>query len=349
MSRGSSRRRSRPRAGVADIGAGQGGEKRAPAWCCRARRDPRRRWPAQDEPASAPVTRNIALPTPVAVADARRAQRRLALDCVVNHGRRRAVSSMRSAAPRAGACPRTVRRRLPRLDHVADSVIIGRSCRGAGRRHGRMIDFEIPRRRQGAAGRGGALRRRHGSLPAEHQIGTRPFFDIVQGAAGAGPRPRVCGVPSFPRSGAGWGSVTSPTPSCRSRWAARSRMLGAWALNCMGPQDATMLTLVEHGTERAEGEVPRAARRRRHPDLLLHDRAGRRRRRHRDADPTAVRDGDGWVLERREVVLERRQHCPTRARDGQDRPGGAPPPAVHDVPGRAARRRVTGSSATSPC
>ena len=24
--------------------------------------------------------------------------------------------------------------------------------------------------------------------------------------------------------------------------------LGAWAMNCMGPQDATMLTLIEHGT-----------------------------------------------------------------------------------------------------
>ena len=26
-------------------------------------------------------------------------------------------------------------------------------------------------------------------------------------------------------------------------------MLAAWALNCMGPQDATMFTLIEHGTE----------------------------------------------------------------------------------------------------
>jgi acyl-CoA dehydrogenase len=71
--------------------------------------------------------------------------------------------------------------------------------------------------------------------------------------------------------------------------------LGAWALNCMGPQDATMVTLIEHGTESqkdrylkplVDGQIricfsmtERAA---------GSDATGMRTR--------AVRDGDHWVL-----------------------------------------------------
>ena len=60
--------------------------------------------------------------------------------------------------------------------------------------------------------------------------------------------------------------------------------LGALSMNTQGPDDATMLTLLAHGTRLPEGEVPQAAAQRREAHLLLDDGEGRRRRRHRHAD-----------------------------------------------------------------
>jgi acyl-CoA dehydrogenase len=72
-------------------------------------------------------------------------------------------------------------------------------------------------------------------------------------------------------------------------------MLGAWALNCMGPQDATMLTLAEHGTAEQKRKylVPLVEGDLRICFSMTERAAGA------DAtgmQTTAVRDGDSWVL-----------------------------------------------------
>ena len=117
--------------------------------------------------------------------------------------------------------------------------------------------------------------------------------------------------------------------------------LGALSMNTQGPDDATMLTLLEHGTPLPEGEVPQAAAQRREAHLLLDDREGRRRRRHRHAAPAPVQGRQRELrAERREVVLLGRQRRRHRAGHGQDRPRRAAPPAVLDLPRRAAEPRL---------
>ena len=116
--------------------------------------------------------------------------------------------------------------------------------------------------------------------------------------------------------------------------------LGALSMNTQGPDDATMLTLLTHGTDYPEGEVPQAAAERREAHLLLDDREGRRRRRHRHADPRGQGRQRELRAERREVVLVGRPRRRHRAGHGQDRPGRAAPPAVLDLPRRAAEPRL---------
>ncbi len=71
--------------------------------------------------------------------------------------------------------------------------------------------------------------------------------------------------------------------------------LAAWAMNCMGPQDATMLVLLEHGTqEQKERFLVPLVRGERKICFSMTERAAGS-----DATgmrTTAVRDGDDWVL-----------------------------------------------------
>jgi acyl-CoA dehydrogenase len=156
-----------------------------------------------------------------------------------------------------------------------------------------MIDFEIPEDIQ-------TLRRRVGDfieahvLPAEQEIATRPFFDIVtelqQTARAEG---LWCPFVPVEYGGMGLGHLANAVVQVE---VGRSfSHLGAWALNCMGPQDATMLTLIEHGTEQQKQKylVPLV-----NGDIRVcfsmteraagADATGMR--------TTAVREGDHWVI-----------------------------------------------------
>jgi acyl-CoA dehydrogenase len=130
-------------------------------------------------------------------------------------------------------------------------------------------------------------------LPYEAQLGTRPFREIVSELQEAA-RARGLWCPFIPREwgGMGLGHIDNAAVQLE---VGRSK-LAAWAMNCMGPQDATMLTLLEVGTEEqkakylpplVDGEVricfamtERAA---------GSDATGMRTR--------GVRDGDEWILD----------------------------------------------------
>lgn len=110
-----------------------------------------------------------------------------------------------------------------------------------------MIDFELPAEIQ-------QLRSRVATfidevvLPAEPQIGTRPFFDIVKEVQDKARAERLwCPFVPVQYGGMGLGHLANAVVQVEVGRAFSH--LGAWALNCMGPQDATMLTLIEHGTE----------------------------------------------------------------------------------------------------
>jgi acyl-CoA dehydrogenase len=156
-----------------------------------------------------------------------------------------------------------------------------------------MVEFEIPEDVQQVRAAVAAFVDEH-VLPAEGQIGTRPFFDIVRELQGEA-RSRGLWCPFVPAAWGGMGLGHLANALVQVELGRSFSHLGAWALNCMGPQDATMLTLIEHGTERqkekylrplVDGQIricfsmtERAA---------GSDATGMR--------TTAVRDGDQWVL-----------------------------------------------------
>jgi alkylation response protein AidB-like acyl-CoA dehydrogenase len=156
-----------------------------------------------------------------------------------------------------------------------------------------MIDFEIPDditalRAQVARCIDGHV------LPAEAQVGTRPYFDIARNSR-ARPGPKGCGARSFPQNGAGMGLGHLANAIVQIEVGRSFSILAAWALNCMGPQDATTFTLIEHGTEEqkekylkplVDGDIRTCF-------SMTEKAAG--------ADATgmktmAVRDGEHWVL-----------------------------------------------------
>ena len=89
-------------------------------------------------------------------------------------------------------------------------------------------------------------------LPAEYEIGERPFFEIVREVQ-AKARDQGLWCPFVPKEWGGMGLGHLANALVQIEVGRSFSYLGAWALNCMGPQDATMLTLIEHGTE---AEVP---------------------------------------------------------------------------------------------
>jgi len=110
-----------------------------------------------------------------------------------------------------------------------------------------MIDFELPDDVQ-------ALRTRVANfidthvLPAEPQLGTRPHRDIVSELQ-AKARAEGLWCPFVPVEYGGMGLGHLANAIVQVEVGRSFSHLGAWALNCMGPQDATMLTLAEHGSE----------------------------------------------------------------------------------------------------
>jgi acyl-CoA dehydrogenase len=157
-----------------------------------------------------------------------------------------------------------------------------------------MIDFEIPDDVKQVRAEVAAFVDDH-VLPAEAEIGTRPFFDIVKQLQGTA-RARGLWCPFVPTEWGGMGLGHLANALVQIELGRSFSHLGAWALNCMGPQDATMLTLIEHGTQRQKERYLRPLV---DGDIRIcfsmteraagSDATGMR--------TTAVRDGDHWVLD----------------------------------------------------
>jgi acyl-CoA dehydrogenase len=131
-------------------------------------------------------------------------------------------------------------------------------------------------------------------LPVEREVGTRPFFDIVKELQGKA-RAEGLWCPFVPTEYGGMGLGHLANAIVQIEVARSFSHLGAWALNCMGPQDATMLTLADHGTEEQKRKylVPLVNGDIRICFSMTEKAAG--------ADATgiqtsAVRHGDHWVL-----------------------------------------------------
>jgi acyl-CoA dehydrogenase len=156
-----------------------------------------------------------------------------------------------------------------------------------------MVDFEIPADVQELRGRVASFMDDL-VLPAEERIGTEPYFGLVAELQQYA-RARGLWCPFVPTEWGGMGLGHLANAIVQIEIGRSFSHLGAWALNCMGPQDATMVTLIEHGTESqkdrylkplVDGQIricfsmtERAA---------GSDATGMRTR--------AVRDGDHWVL-----------------------------------------------------
>jgi acyl-CoA dehydrogenase len=110
-----------------------------------------------------------------------------------------------------------------------------------------VVDFEIPAEIQAIRARVAKFINEH-VLPAETEIGTRPYFDIVKGLQTKA-RSHGLWCPFVPREWGGMGLGHLANALVQIEVGRSFSYLGAWALNCMGPQDATMLTLIEHGSE----------------------------------------------------------------------------------------------------
>jgi acyl-CoA dehydrogenase len=154
-----------------------------------------------------------------------------------------------------------------------------------------MIDFTIPPEVEETRARVAAFIDTC-VLPVEREVGTRPYAGIV---AELQAKARAAGLwcPFVPVEwgGMGLGHLANAIVQIE---VGRST-LAAWAMNCMGPQDATMLTLLEHGTQlqkeryltplvNAELKICFSMTER----TAGSDATGMR--------TTAVRDGDTWVL-----------------------------------------------------
>ncbi len=116
--------------------------------------------------------------------------------------------------------------------------------------------------------------------------------------------------------------------------------LGALSMNTQGPDDATMLTLLTHGTEFQKEKFlkPLLNGEKRICYSMTEkaagaDATGMQTRAVKDGNENYVLNGEKWFSS----AASRRRHRP---RHGQDRPGRAAPPAVLDLPRRAAEPRL---------
>jgi acyl-CoA dehydrogenase len=156
-----------------------------------------------------------------------------------------------------------------------------------------MIDFELPKDVVDLRTRVAGFIDDH-VLPMEAHLGSRPYFDLVRDLQ---ERARAKGLwcPIVPREHGGMGLGHLANAIVQIEVGRSFSHLGAWALNCMAPQDATMLTLIEHGTDdqKARYLVPLVNGELRICFAMTEKAVG--------ADATgmrtsAVRNGDRWVL-----------------------------------------------------
>lgn len=85
-------------------------------------------------------------------------------------------------------------------------------------------------------------------LPAEAEIGSRPYWEIVPELQSKA-RAEGLWCPFIPTEWGGMGLGHLANALVQIEVARSFSGLGGWALNCMSPTDATMLTILEHGSE----------------------------------------------------------------------------------------------------
>ncbi|MDX2968149.1 acyl-CoA dehydrogenase family protein [Kribbella solani] len=109
-----------------------------------------------------------------------------------------------------------------------------------------MIDFSFPAELEDLRARVAAFV--DGTvLPAEKQLGERPYWELV---AELQPQARAAGLwcPFIPTEHGGMGLGHLGNALVQLEVGRSFSGLGGWALNCMSPTDATMLTILDHGS-----------------------------------------------------------------------------------------------------
>jgi len=108
-----------------------------------------------------------------------------------------------------------------------------------------VIDFEIPAETKAIREKVRTFVQEH-CIPAEAELETREYEDVL---AGLREKARAQGLwcPFIPEEHGGMG--LRPLANALVQMELGESFLGALALNTQGPDDATMLTLLEHGTD----------------------------------------------------------------------------------------------------
>ncbi len=154
-----------------------------------------------------------------------------------------------------------------------------------------MVDFEIPKEAKDIRER---VRKfvQEECIPAEKQLHDRPY-KVVLGELRAKARSQGLWCPFIPKEWGGMG--LGPLANALVQMELGESHLGALALNTQGPDDATMMTLLAHGTEFQKEQYlkPLLNGEKRICYSMTEKAAG--------ADATgmqtrAVREGDHWVL-----------------------------------------------------
>ncbi|MEM1232267.1 MAG: acyl-CoA dehydrogenase family protein [Pseudomonadota bacterium] len=108
-----------------------------------------------------------------------------------------------------------------------------------------MIDFEIPEDTKAIRAKVRAFVHEH-CIPAEAQLEDRPYEEVLAELRGKA-RAQGLWCPFIPEAYGGMG--LRPLANALVQMELGESYLGALALNTQGPDDATMLTLLEHGTD----------------------------------------------------------------------------------------------------
>jgi acyl-CoA dehydrogenase len=154
-----------------------------------------------------------------------------------------------------------------------------------------MIDFEIPEDAKAIREKVRAFVHDH-CMPAEKELEQRPYKEVL-GDLRAKAKSQGLWCPFIPKEYGGM--ALGPLANALVQMELGESYLGALALNSQGPDDATMLTLVTHGTDFQKEKFlkPLLAGEKRVCYSMTEKAAG--------ADATgmqtrAVRDGDNWVI-----------------------------------------------------
>ena len=165
------------------------------------------------------------------------------------------------------------------------------------------IDFEIPQDAKDVRARVRRSCRTNACRPRRN-FPRGPYKEVL-GELREKARDQGLWCPFIPKEHGGMG--LGPLANALVQMELGQSHLGALALNSQGPDDATILTLLAHGTELQKEKYPQAAHQRRKARLLFDDGEGRRRRCHGHADPSRKGRQRALHPERREVVFERGQ------------------------------------------